>query len=462
MSYDQKTEFMPFPEIVEEDEVPKPYEIIDSIELEGLPSTGMVSKTRRVMLIPLSEGGSSTIRHELAHVRWSPSKLPKVPYDEHILLAVEDARINIALARRGLGVELSPELLRRVADLAAGDLKRKDVAVFVLRAIASLGTNGLSSVVGAYGPGWDDARELARRLVSEVEARLEQSRLRSDDLSIAAFADAKRAAKEVARELDQKGLKVIGSQSLLVGLAEGGCCVASEPPKGSALWRLLEATGRMGHGSSSEDITAAEMTIVEPALPIPCRSARPRAIGPRARRQGALIRNANRWFSDRAIFRGRARAIGGSVLVDTSNSMQLNALDVDRIVRGAPNATLVAIYSGKDGRGELRIIARNGRRAADSGLVPFGPGNLVDLPALKWLARQPAPRVWLSDGQVTGVHDWASSLLERRCHSVCRRFRIRRVESVEEASAVLDGRPLRLRTLIPGAVKRGRRTISVL
>ena len=191
------------------------------------------------------------------------------------------------------------------------------------------------------------------------------------------------------------------------------------------------------------------MSVSEPALPVACTGAKFSAFGRKARRTGALIRNTNRWFNDKAIFRGRARAAGGTVLVDTSASMKLDASGVDRILRHAPAATLIAMYSGKSGRGELRIIARNGRRVANDGLAPYGQGNLVDLPALKWLASQPGPRIWLSDGKVTGERDWASGILARQCYAVCRRHGIRRVETAEEAAAVLEGRTLRVRPIVP-------------
>jgi len=34
-----------------------------------------------------------------------------------------------------------------------------------------------------------------------------------------------------------------------------------------------------------------------------------------------------------------------------------------------------------------------------------GSGNVVDGPALAWLARQPRPRIWFCDGAVTGIGD---------------------------------------------------------
>jgi hypothetical protein len=80
-------------------------------------------------------------------------------------------------------------------------------------------------------------------------------------------------------------------------------------------------------------------------------------------------------------------------------------------------------------------VADGGRRASKEHLERFSRGNVVDLPALEWLARQPQPRVWLSDGAVTGVGDRISQALRERCYAVCRRARIRRVGKPDEVLA---------------------------
>ena len=125
------------------------------------------------------------------------------------------------------------------------------------------------------------------------------------------------------------------------------------------------------------------------------------------------------------------------MLIDTSGSMSLDEGDVESIIEGAPTATLVAIYSGREKEGQLRVVARDGRRASPRYLSRYGIGNIVDLPALKWLAAQRAPRIWISDGGVTGVDDTPSAEIEQSCHRVCRRARIRRVKTVKEAAAAL-------------------------
>jgi hypothetical protein len=447
MSLATAIQYLPYPEFVEAKAGKKPYTILDSLSVAGLPSTGMVSKKARLMFVPLAPSGLSTIRHELAHVLWSPMKLPKVSYDERILLATEDARINLALKRRGLPVEPVSEGLRRITILANEDLGRNDIAGFTLRAIASLGTTALPTILDALKFGPADADEVARPLLLFAEARLEESRLRSSDQQVATFLAVRKVADHIARELGKRGLLKTGALSRLSPSASG-CCISCEPPGNGSVARLLTSL-RMADAKGEEDINAAEMFITEPALPVACAKARPNTLGRRASRQGALVRGANRWYSDKRIFRGRAKVEGGTVLIDTSASMKLDAASVDRILRAAPGATLVAMYSGKDSKGELRIVARSGRRVADTGLAPYGQGNLIDVPALKWLSTQPAPRIWLSDGKVTGERDWASSVLARQCYVICRQHGIRRVESADEADALLAGRRSPTRPIIP-------------
>jgi hypothetical protein len=149
------------------------------------------------------------------------------------------------------------------------------------------------------------------------------------------------------------------------------------------------------------------------------------------------MRYLSRWPVDGRVFRRRARRGGGTLLVDTSGSMSLDVADLDRLLLSTPHGMRVAIYSGSGDVGELRIVADGVRRAAVEHLARFGSGNVVDLPALEWLARQPLPRLWVSDGGVTGIGDRGSLALKERCAALCRRARIRRVAKLDEAAALL-------------------------
>jgi hypothetical protein len=151
-------------------------------------------------------------------------------------------------------------------------------------------------------------------------------------------------------------------------------------------------------------------------------------------------------LADGRVFARRVAAPGGAVLIDASGSMSLPAEAIRRIVERAPGAT-VAAYAGHAGVGTLKILARRGRiaHADDCNLREAGNGNVVDGPALRWLARQSTPRLWVSDGRVTGCNDVPTAGNRRDAERICTRARIRRVDSVDAALETLQhrGRPPR-------------------
>ena len=57
-------------------------------------------------------------------------------------------------------------------------------------------------------------------------------------------------------------------------------------------------------------------------------------------------------------------------------------------------------------------------------------GNVVDGPALHWLSQQKSPRVWVSDGEVTGVNDRTGANLSLDVKILTNRARIRRVPTL--------------------------------
>jgi hypothetical protein len=71
---------------------------------------------------------------------------------------------------------------------------------------------------------------------------------------------------------------------------------------------------------------------------------------------------------------------------------------------------------------------------------PPGVGHIVDVPCLEWLAKQRGPRIWVSDGRVTGCRDQGSETLRRRSKQICRRARIHRAENAQDAVSWLRQR----------------------
>jgi hypothetical protein len=123
----------------------------------------------------------------------------------------------------------------------------------------------------------------------------------------------------------------------------------------------------------------------------------------RASDYGTVFRQPWRLTSDDKVFRTRRHIRQGTILVDKSASMSLTTEAVERIVRAAP-AAVVAAYAGYRTYGSLRVLADNGRMAEEDDFALPG-GNVVDGPAVEWLARQRTPRVLVTDGGFTYVDD---------------------------------------------------------
>ena len=133
---------------------------------------------------------------------------------------------------------------------------------------------------------------------------------------------------------------------------------------------------------------------------------------------------------DGAVFRTRRPSLRGTVLIDISGSMRLSQEDIEALVAQSPGLT-VAVYASyrKTSCGAVTVVAKGGRVADMASVLEiYGGGNVVDGPALEWLGRQPGPRIWVSDGLVTGRYEVESHKLVLDALRVCKKYNIRRVE----------------------------------
>ncbi|MBM4384509.1 MAG: hypothetical protein FJ091_14230 [Deltaproteobacteria bacterium] len=429
------TRYLPYPELVELTpfaERARGYEIVDSVGREDV--TGAVDKVARRMLVPLEAYGRSTVRHELGHVRWSPLRPPRVQFDRRVLAAVEDARINLALAANRVPLELGPESELHVAWLLARDMKRGDALAVWLRSVAAIGTSCepmLRTLLLSWRAGDGD---LVLQRIARIRNKLEEARSERGG-EVAPELRARALARELARLLRAEGVLDASGQSQSEFAID--CCTVEghehdEDEVGRRRWRK-EADEPEG------GVKPGELTITRAPLQR-ARSGGGAPRGWRAASEGSVVRYAHRWTADRAIFRRKARLARGTLLIDVSGSMSLKPADLDAMLASTNAGLVVAIYSGKGDKGELRVVAQGAARAADKHLAAPGGGNIVDLPALGWLARQPGPRLWISDGLVTGVGDQASKALTAQCKAVCKRARIQRVAKLADAAKVLGAR----------------------
>lgn len=132
---------------------------------------------------------------------------------------------------------------------------------------------------------------------------------------------------------------------------------------------------------------------------------------------------------------------GGTVLYDMSGSMRINREHIVRVLNTAPAATIAGYGSlpGDASSGRLVQIARDGRTGnPDEARKRIGIGNIVDGPALRWLGTQAEPRIWVCDGQVTGIGDLlADARMRKEVDSLCKKFRITRIPSAAAMDKLL-------------------------
>lgn len=138
--------------------------------------------------------------------------------------------------------------------------------------------------------------------------------------------------------------------------------------------------------------------------------------------------------SDYQCFSLQRRKYGGTLLIDMSGSMSIKQEEVERILYMAPYATIACYGSGTNTQfGNIVIIAEDSKKGeAAFARVRIGGGNVIDGPALRWLAAQERPRIWVSDGVVTGVGDHACVALFEEAEQICHSANIIRIHSLEK------------------------------
>jgi hypothetical protein len=354
----------------------------------------------------------------MSHIRFSPSK-PN-PHKHGVrpdtLLSVEDARVNQRALRAGIG-----DSIREFIDLS---IPLPDPRVGLRRAtlllVACHGTLQYDYVEKEYGKAGDAGQmaiHLARRAISAF-TKVEKP----------SFRRTIKVSRMLDRLLDlSEGGVPEGIESLLLRSTEIPVPrLAPEiPAEAPARKRVRPAWGRLE-------------TIEEPPRTLPFSPGK-LARSVRATDEGSLLRFPHRYLVDRKIFARRRRLPGGTMLVDGSGSMRLTSKDLLAIAEVAPAAE-IACYEGKiPDTGALRILVRDGRRVEDSLFErPLKTGaNVVDGPALEWLARRPPPRIWVSDGEVRGIGDQASPLLFEDAVRICKKAGIVRVRDASAARQAL-------------------------
>jgi hypothetical protein len=183
------------------------------------------------------------------------------------------------------------------------------------------------------------------------------------------------------------------------------------------------------------DVVWGAMTIHEPRLThkLPLHK---RPAGKKATDMGIAPVNIHRLLIDGKCFSKKKRLPSATMLIDASGSMSWSDEQLRAIIEAVP-ATTIATYSGDGFQGELWIIAKDGKWVPDT--KSPGGGNDVDLPAIEWLATQPGPRIWVTDGIVIPVKG-PHVLAKIECAKFAQENDINMVPDMRAAEAVFQGR----------------------
>jgi hypothetical protein len=388
--------------------------------------------------------------HELSRARWSPHQslgdlAAKNEVDPAALMCAEDFRLtfNIERASKSLFVsqfskgQFSQEEILELA--ARVEVDRPETTMAAPLIMAALGnTEGAKVFLNALRDKMEDEPKTSEgeikseawkhilNLTAQVEPkgkRLMEASLRR---SFAGFPKSIELAK-ILMELQET------CQSI-----SSGCREELRNLKGNKGSKEMEMKRLNPDEAHQEKHKIQKLPIIQhfgkmsvkvPPMVMPVK-AKNKIARHRVTEEGILPFQLYRLHIDGKIFLDPRKQRGGSVVVDISGSMGLTPDQVYEFVLKCPGAT-IAQYSGSGTTGELVVVAHKGRIAPRHLIGKSHGGNIVDGPALEWLSHQPRPRVWVSDTQVTGVHDMGSTELRKVCLDWCVKHQIKVVTAFD-------------------------------
>jgi hypothetical protein len=396
--------------------------------------TGQTDTRKARIVVPVSDTptGRYIRNHELAHARITPAVAASSvcrwnAVSMEALQWSEDARVSTFLDARSL---VEPEALTveesdMVAKCCAGSERSIAGALLVN---VDLGVQRLRMIEAFHRAGvepWlvDSINDRVADIVSRAQAmardgagsRVRRPRRMPYGKIFADRAGFKRFTIPLAKMFD-----------LEFPVAPPGT-----EPAADGETRAVESKLRRIKGSGSWG------TLTEVRRPDLNRTVKPRRpLGRRFSDVGVVPTAIHRLTTDGSVFGTRRRVKGGTVLCDASGSMHYTNDDIERLLLEAPGST-IAFYSAKaswDPVGRIVIGAQGGRACTVAEVRRNLPGeeNLIDGPALRWLARQPGPRFWITDGGVGGIDDFGrGGPCWEECMAICRAAGITVVPRVE-------------------------------
>lgn len=430
----------PVPEAIPRPDITGPYDIedgyassVDLAKAKMVVSTGGACKE-----CGLDHARASRI-HELGHTAFTPKDWQarvkrtkdKLPVD--LVNACEDARIYTRRARGGL--EVPPPQLCEVEN------EHYHVVRHAMRSGNLLHLAGL--IVAAHRSGDEGPIQRAvERLAEELAAKDDPAeRLKGTYLQL--FYS--RVLQYAYYNLEYRKATFRHSLALARDLVRLVSDVATRLARELEQQQADEpiSTKAYGHGKvrpQPADVRFGKLEVVR--LPLPNRSKAGFDRRWTARDEGDIPTRFDRWSIDKRVFRAKKKAHGAALLVDVSGSMSWSEAHLARVLDEVPAAT-IALYSGSGDTGRLVIVAHKGRCATMTSASRFMyGGNVVDGPALQWLADQPEHvKLWMSDGGITGIGDGSAGSGGREyCGRILRKGGIQQVRNAAQVMEVLTGK----------------------
>jgi hypothetical protein len=459
-----KSKAYPYPQIVTGEK----WDVFENTDADPQPRTDNLN---RQMYVPMNREcehcginhGRMIRRHELGHAKWSPKTMGKLlrgtrPDCIHVL---EEVRINYLLARRAnMPIDQPILCMHDIEAMTIRMAKTSSVADIILFLLGSYGfihdayTRNASytdTIFNLFTDAANDtdfstlrrseinfamsvARQFARAMIHHRYGQWPSYRKvqkQAEKLShiINEFIDKPKPEEVMAPPpshtapgTDEDGSGDEDESNSVGGASDLERRMRRELQE-ELIYRTTNGIGQWG-----------QMDIHNPPLSVNLRSRINNGRAYRPMDYGYNPKYINRFCIDRKIFKQKQRVKGGTILIDASGSMSFSGEDILEIMQMLP-AVNIAMYNGYRGStGDLRIIAKNGMRVNDDYLEKHsGGGNVVDGPALRWLAEMPERRIWVSDMKVFGAGQNSSGYnLLRECYDICTQNKIINLKDIHE------------------------------
>jgi len=386
--------------------------------------------TDRLLTVPLGPLPADRVvrAHELVHTRISPHTpvvASELGVHPRAVECAEEFRVNTVLLRLGFDVGQLCDGSERIGGARLAQSGQWDEALCFYFAV--LGT-------GAEKPYLAGIRSERKEWVPAMQAVAKRARSMVLHVTTQGIG---------ATEVTQSGLPS-GYLAFTVPLAKTiSMAMTAQLPSSSDELRRFRRTLEPGARRPPTG-QFAQLVVATHEGP---KSVRRRTVQRRLRpsNTGVVFRYPSRLLTDPQPrpFGIKQRASGGVILIDQSGSMDIDADDIEALLRVAPDS-LVLGYSHRPG--DLGATPNAWILADASGVVTSPPkgnvGNGVDGPALRWalgLRRPSETLVWVSDGQVTDANDHPCDSLSLECALLVRRHRIRMVRSLDQVESAFRG-----------------------